>query len=110
MAELNEESFTVFAEQLELRLAELSREVAVANHEASISGVEEDYVRSAAAQLALDTAYSDARTFARLKEWKEAGTVVDPVLERQLEVLYLAYLGNQLPEATLAELVVNIFS
>lgn len=105
VAELNEESFRIFAEQLELRLAELSREVAVANHEASISGVEEDYARSAAAQLALDTAYSDARTFARLKEWKEAGTVVDPVLERQLEVLYLAYLGNQLPEATLAELV-----
>jgi peptidyl-dipeptidase A len=105
VADLGEESFQRFAEQLELRLAELSQDAAVANYDASISGAEEDYTRSAAAQLALETAYSDAQTFARLKEWKEAGTVSDPVLARQLEVLYLAYLGNQLPEPTLAELV-----
>jgi len=105
LGDLSQDTFRPFAEQLDVRLAELTRDVAVTNYEASISGVEEDYARSAAAQLALVTTYSDEQTFGQLKEWKEAGTVVDPVLARHLEILYLNYLGNQLPGATLAELV-----
>ncbi len=102
---LSEPAFRAFADELEGRLATLSRDAAVANYEASISGREEDYARSAQAQLAVKTALSDAATFDRLEAWREAGTVADPILARRLRVLRDAFLANQLPPATLAELV-----
>lgn len=103
--ELSEPAFRAFADELEVRLAALTRDTALANYEASISGREEDYARSAQAQLALRTALGDAPTFARLEAWREAGTVGDPILARRLSLLRDAFLANQLPPATLAELV-----
>ncbi len=103
--ELSEQAFRAFAAELEARIAPLTREQALANFEASISGREEDYAHSADAQLALKTAYSDRAAFARLKAWREAGTVTEPLLARQLVVFYNAFLESQLADETLQALV-----
>ncbi|QQR74498.1 MAG: M2 family metallopeptidase [Holophagales bacterium] len=97
--------FRAFLAGFEGKLIPLSRDTALAGFESSVSGKEEDYARSAALQLELRKLYADPATFARLKAWRDGAGIEDPLLARQLEILYLGFLGNQLPEATLAELV-----
>ena len=103
--DVSEDAFSSFVNDVEARMADLTKAVAEANYEASISGAEEDYARSAAARLELKTFSSDAKTFERLQAWQDAGTVTDPILKRQLKVLHDAFLANQLPADTLNELV-----
>ncbi len=97
--------FHAFLQEFEAQVAPLTREVNLASYESSLSGKGEDYARSADLQLQLRKLHADPTTFARLKAWKESGAVTDPLLARQLDVLYRAFLGNQLPDTTLAELV-----
>ncbi len=97
--------FAAFLKDFESRLIPLSRDANLASYEANISGKEEDYKRSEQLQLALEKLFSDPAAFARLKTWRSGGEVKDPVLARELELLYLDFLGNQLPAEMLAELV-----
>ena len=97
--------FPAFLKAFEAKLVPLSREANAASYQASVSGKEEDYKRSEELQLALKTLYSDPAAFARLKAWRASGSIQDPILARQLELLYLGFLGNQLPKELLSELV-----
>jgi len=97
--------FRAFLKEFEARVIPLSRDANLASFESSVSGKEADYARSADLQLKMRKLFADAPTFARLKAWRDAGAITDPLLKRQLELLYEGFLGNQLPEATLADLV-----
>lgn len=97
--------FRAFLAGFEAKLVPLSRDTALAGFESSVSGKEADYDRSADLQLTLRKLYADPATFARLKAWRDGAGIKDPLLARQLEILYLGFLGNQLPEAVLADLV-----
>lgn len=97
--------FRAFLAGFEAKLIPLSRDTALAGFESSVSGKEADYTRSADLQLELRTLYADPATFAKLKTWREGAKISDPLLARQLEILYLGFLGNQLPAAALADLV-----
>ena len=82
----------------------------IANHEASIrpleieagrrwwaanvSGQDEQYKLKEAAETRLELQLADPKTFAELKAVKE-GPLGDPLLARQIEVLYLHYLARQ---------------
>lgn len=87
------------------RLEPLSREAALASFEASVSGKDEDYARAEALQLQVRKVYADPDVFEKLAAFRSSKALKDPILKRQVEVLYLGFLGNRLPEATLAELV-----
>ncbi len=97
--------FRAFLDGFVAEAAPLTREANLASYESSLSGKPEDYARSAELQLRLRKLHADPATFARLKAWRESGEVTDPLLARQLDVLYLQFLGNQLPDSLLAELV-----
>jgi len=103
--EVTEMAFSRFVDQLVARIAPLQRDMALAKFEASVSGRQEDYARAAALELELKKIYANREDFARLERWREAGTVKDPLLARQLEVVRAEFLANQLPEATLTRLV-----
>jgi len=65
---------------------------------ANISGRDDDFKKKEEAQNAIDAALSDRPTFARLralKTAKDANQIQDPLLARQVELLYLAYLEKQ---------------
>lgn len=94
-----------FVQEFETKVIPLSKDAALAGFESSVSGKDEDYTRSADLQLQLKKLFADRSTFARLKAWRQTSAITDPLLRRELDVLYNAFLGNQLPEATLAELV-----
>ena len=97
--------FAAFLKDFEARLDSLVAQCQPGQLRSQRQRQGEDYKRSEELQLAEKTLYSDPATFARLKTWRSGGAVEDPILARELDLLYLAFLGNQLPAEMLAELV-----
>ncbi len=65
---------------------------------ANTTGKDEDFKKKEEAQNKIDAALSDTKTFAALKALKAAadkGEIDDPVVARQIDVLYLQYLEKQ---------------
>lgn len=65
---------------------------------ANVSGKDEDFKKKEEAQNAIDAALSDAKQFARIKPLKAAadkGEIKDPLVARQVQLLYLQYLEKQ---------------
>ncbi|MGD8500791.1 MAG: M2 family metallopeptidase, partial [Phycisphaerales bacterium] len=69
------------------------------------SGKPEDYDRASELTLKIRRVYSNPREFALLRDMKESGQVRQAILARQLNVLYNAYLGNQIEPGLLKEIV-----
>jgi len=101
----DEAAFQQFLKAYEARVIPLSRDATLASFQASISGKDEDYQRSAALQIQLNKANADAREFARLKRFRRGGQVREPLLKRQLDILYDTYLENQIPATQMEQMV-----
>ncbi|MGE5397727.1 MAG: M2 family metallopeptidase [Chitinophagales bacterium] len=87
--------FKRFLKEHEARVRDLSRECNLAYFNASISGNDEDYEKVIDLEIKLDRIYADKEDFDELKAFNESKSIKDPLLKRQLDLLYLAYLGNQ---------------
>lgn len=72
---------------------------------AANSGKKEDFAAYEKAELALKKLQSDSASFATIKSLLEKKEFLEPLTIRSLEVAYLDFKGNQLPEEMLAELV-----
>lgn len=83
----------------------LMKQANLAYWDAAISGKPEDYNEVSKLTLKIRQVYSDEQEFAYLKELKEAGQIKSHLLARQLEVLYNAYLENQIEPDLLKEIV-----
>jgi len=83
----------------------MHRETNLAYWEAATSGKAEDYEKVSQLTLKIRRVYSDTDDFAFLKDFKESEGPKDPVLARQLDMLYNAYLSNQIAPDLLKELV-----
>ncbi len=71
---------------------------------ANISGKDDDFKKKEDAQNAIDAALSNPETFARLKALKQSSDkkeISDPLVARQIDLLYLAYLEKQVDAALL---------
>ncbi len=73
----------------------LTQESSLAYWNASISGKEEDWKKSEELNIELTKVFANKEHFAVLKRIKESNTITDELLKRQLDLMYLAYLGNQ---------------
>ena len=67
----------------------------LASWNASATGDKKYYDEQAAVELEVRTIFSNKQEFEQLKKWKEAGTIKDTLLQRQLIILYNNYLTNQ---------------
>ena len=94
-----------FLAEFENTVKPLSTEAALAYFDASISGKEEDYTRSADLEVKLSRVFSDNNDFALLRRIRESNAIDDPLLARQLEVLYFAYLEKQIDEKKLEAMI-----
>lgn len=101
----DEAAFRSFLKAYEEKVVPLSRDANLASFQASVSGRDEDYRRSADLQVQLKRVHADAASFAQLKALRAGGKVNEPLLRRQLDILYNAFLGNQVPDARLEEMV-----
>jgi peptidyl-dipeptidase A len=99
------EQARAFVKEHEAKVAPLEIKAALAWWNANVSGKAEDFEKKKEAQNRLDEALANRDTFARLKAIKEAGGIDDPVVAREIAVLYLQYLEKQVDPALLKKMV-----
>ncbi|HJZ57750.1 MAG TPA: M2 family metallopeptidase [Gemmataceae bacterium] len=98
LADVTEDARKFIADH-ETNVKPLEIRASIAWWDANITGKDDDFKKKEEAQNKIDAALSDKATFGRLKAIKEArdkGELADPLLARQIDLLYLAYLEKQL--------------
>ncbi len=83
----------------------LEKEANLASWQAANSGKDEDYDRVSEQTLKIRQVYSNPEEFAFIKDIKDSDQIKDAVLARQLDVLYNAYLRNQIEPELLKKIV-----
>jgi len=94
-----------FVSGYEAKIIPLYKESALASWNANITGTDEDWAKSEKASIAFISFFTDTESFAALKEMKESGLVKDPLLARQLELLYNSYLAGQIDTSLISQQV-----
>jgi peptidyl-dipeptidase A len=100
-----EEELTQFIKDYETKVIPLTDSSALAYFDATISGKKEYYDRYADIEIKRSKIYSNKDDFAKLKRFKESNLVDNPLLKRQLDIIYNAYLKNQIDEAKLEMMI-----
>ncbi|MBN1542445.1 M2 family metallopeptidase, partial [candidate division KSB1 bacterium] len=83
----------------------LEKEASLAYWNAATTGDAADYERYGELDLQLRQVYSDTAVFAQIRELRESEAVTDRQLKRQLELLYQAFLENQIEPDLLKSIV-----
>lgn len=97
--------FNRFLTEYEGKVIPLSKQVNLVYFEASITGSDSLYKKSEELQFELSKIFTNKQDFALLKKIKESNAITDPILKRQLDVIYLAYLGRQLDEEKIKKII-----
>jgi len=84
-----------FVKAHEAKLRPLEVAAGLAWWNANISGKDEDFKEKERTQNRIDEALANPEAFREIKEIKGQGGIDDPVLAREIDVLYLAYLEKQ---------------
>jgi peptidyl-dipeptidase A len=87
----------------EWKIIPLYRNMALTSWNANISGTDSDWKLSEQASVKYANVHSDTVAFAELKALKESGEVKDPILARQLTLLYNLFLEGQVDTSLIAE-------
>lgn len=93
-----------FKEHLK-KVKPLMMESNLAYWRAATTGEIEAFDRYAENELLLRQIYSDPNDFSHLKNWKDSGQISDARLYRQLEVVYYAFLENQMEPELLKKII-----
>lgn len=99
------QEFVQFLMEYEAKVIPLSKEQNLTYFTATISGKDEDYQKTADFEIQLSKVHANKDDFAKLKRFKDSNYVSDPLLRRQLDLLYSDYLGNQIDEKKLEEII-----
>lgn len=99
------EELKSFIKDFEEEVLPLHRQAAIAYFDATISGKEEDYTRAADIELQLTRVFARKDDFETLKRIRASNAVTEPLLRRQLDVLYASYLGKQIDDKRLEEMI-----
>ena len=97
--------FDEFIKGFEAKYIPLYKETTLASWNANISGKDEDYKKSADLEFELTKLFSDKTTFEKLKGFKESKAITDTLKQRELEILYLGFLGNQMDTAKMKVMI-----
>ncbi|RPJ38146.1 MAG: peptidase M3 [Planctomycetaceae bacterium] len=87
------------------KIKPMEKQMNLAWWDAAVTGDPKAYDRNSELTLQLRQVYSNPSEFALLKGFKESGQIADPLLARQLTVLYNAYLSNQIEAELLKQIV-----
>ena len=97
--------FKAFLADYQAKVKDLSIRQNKAYFAATVSGKPEDYEAAAALELELDKINANAESFEKLKRIKNSGAVTEPLLARELEVIYNAFLAKQMDEKQLEAII-----
>ena len=90
-----EAEFTKLHDAYLAKFKPLILEASAAWWDANVTGTDAAYERKKVTDKALVDLHSDRELFAKLKALKQKGNVTDPVLRRELDVMYRAFLPGQ---------------
>ena len=71
----------------------------------TISGDSGEFAKYSEANIAMSRIYSNTEVFEKLKAIKERGNITDPLLKRQLDVVYNSFLSNQADSSLLEQII-----
>jgi peptidyl-dipeptidase A len=106
-ANKKEKDLQLFVTNHVAKIKPIEKEAALASWNAAVTGDSNDYDLSSELTLQIRRIYSNPDEFALLKALKESGDIKNHLLARQLDVLYNAYLSNQI-EPDLLEKIVSL--
>jgi len=86
-------------------VAPLQKQMNLAFWDASLTGNKDAYKKNADLELAIRKLYSNRENFAYLKKIRAGGLVKDPLLARQLEILFLDFQENQIDPGLMEKMV-----
>ena len=87
--------FTVLYNSYVEKYEPLSKAAELAGWDAETTGTDAAFARQKETQNALVELHHDHATFLKLKALKEGGRITDPLLKRQLDVMYRTFLGGE---------------
>ena len=99
------EKLQTFITKYEEAVIPLSNAYNESSYKASTTGNVDDYKNAVEFQIELTRIYSNKSRFETLKTIKEAELVTDPLLLRQLDLLYNKFVKYQVDEALLQEII-----
>ncbi len=102
-----ESVLSTFIQEHEKQVRPLNTKAALTYWDAAVTGKAEKYDQYSELELSIRKIYSDPNAFAHLKTLRESGQIKAPVLVRQLDQLYNAFLMNQI-EPDLLEKTVEL--
>lgn len=88
--------FRELLKNTENKLSKAYTDYSEAYFNATISGKDEDYTKSANYEMVLNQLYSNKEIFNELKKYKDDGLITNDTLKRALEVLYNTYAAKQI--------------
>lgn len=83
----------------------LEKELNLTSYQANVTGKKEDYDKVAELTVKYAKIYANKEDFKLLKKLKESGNIKDSLLNRQLDILYLQFLPNQVDPKKLEEII-----
>ncbi len=86
------------------KMRPIEKSAAIAWWNANTSGSEDDFKKKEEAQNRIDAALADPAAFRELKTIREQAGIDDPLVARQIDVLYLSYLEKQVDPLLLREM------
>ncbi len=104
-ANKKEKDLQLFVDNHVARIKPMEKAAALASWEAAVTGDPNAYELSSSLTLQIRRVYSNPDDFAFLQALKESGDIDHGLLARQLDVLYNAYLSNQIQPQLLERIV-----
>lgn len=104
-SEIMEQEFKDFLKEYEAKIIPLDKEANLAYFSATISGKEEEFKKCADIEVKKNKIYANKEDFALLKRIKGSNAIKDPILSRQLDIIYDLYLARQIDEKKLEEII-----
>ncbi len=100
-----EKRMSEFISGYEASIIPLYKEYTLSDWDANVTGTDEAWARREKASFDFMSFYTDKDEFAELNELKESGMVKEPLLARQLELLYNMFLQGQIDTSLISEQV-----
>ena len=91
---------------LEQKVKRLEREASLSYWNAAITGKDEFFKKYEELNKKLADIYSDNDTFKKIKDLRNSGKLTEPELKRELDILYLKFLRNQIPKSLRDEIII----
>jgi peptidyl-dipeptidase A len=93
-----------FVDRHIVQIEPISKQINLTYWNATTTGKPEDFKKFEQLQVQLRQVYRSPEDFQRVKDFRAAG-LKDPILARQIDKLYYAYLGNQIPAELMRKIV-----